>query len=380
MPTAFDPIVLGGRELASRIVMAPMSRSRAYGPAATPGPSAARYYAQRAGAGLIISEGISPGPTGHGYPATPGLYTQAQVTAWRPVTDAVHAAGGVIFAQLMHGGRIGHPSMLPGGAVPLAPSPVRADTQVFTRTGPQPCVRPREMTAGDIARTIEEFAAAARNAVAAGFDGVEIHAGNGFLVHQFLAGNANTRTDEWGGSVRNRIRFAVEVTAAAAAAVGPDRVGVQVSPGNPYNDIAEQDGEVLYPALAAALSRPGLAYLSVAETGGTGLTPALRATWPGVLILNPHADQRAAGPGRLRLVEEGVADMVSFGVLFLANPDLPARLARGGPFNQPDPATFYGGGDAGYVDYPPLTDSGPAGSAPGVQGDVEQQVRPRIAG
>ena len=380
MPTAFDPIVLGGRELASRIVMAPMSRSRAYGPAATPGPSAARYYAQRAGAGLIISEAIAPGPVGHGYPATPGLYTQAQVTAWRPVTEAVHAAGGVIFAQLMHGGRIGHPSMLPGGVVPVAPSPVRADAQVFTRTGPQPCVEPREMTAADITRTIEEFAVAARNAVEAGFDGVEIHAGNGFLVHQFLAGNANTRTDEWGGSVSNRIRFAVEVTAAAAAAVGPDRVGVQISPGNPYNDIDEQDGEVLYPALAAALGRPGLAYLSVAETGGTALTPALRAAWPGVLILNPHADQRPSGPARLRLVEEGVADMVSFGVLFLANPDLPDRLARGGPFNQPDPATFYGGGDVGYVDYPPLTGSGPAGGAPGVQGDVEQQVRHRITG
>ena len=378
MPTAFDPIVLGGRELASRIVMAPMSRSRAYGPAAAPGPSTARYYAQRAGAGLIVSEGISPSPVGHGYPATPGLYDRAQVAAWRPVTDAVHAAGGVIFAQLMHGGRIGHPSMLPDGAVPVAPSPVRADTQVFTRTGPQPCVRPREMTAGDITRTIGEFAAAAANAVEAGFDGVEIHAGNGFLVHQFFAANTNTRTDEWGGSVGNRVRFAVEVAAATAAAVGPDRVGVQISPGNPYNDIAEQDGEVLYPALAAALGRQGLAYLSVAETGGTELTPALRAAWPAVLILNPHDDQRRAA-GRLRLVEEGVADMVSFGVLFLANPDLQARLARGGPFNEPDPATFYGGGDAGYVDYPTLAGGGPAGGGPGVQGDVEQQVRARIA-
>ena len=378
MPTAFDPIILGGRELASRIVMAPMSRSRAYGPAATPGPSAALYYAQRAAAGLIISEGIAPGPLGHGYPATPGLYRPEQVAAWRPVTDAVHAAGGVIFAQLMHGGRIGHPSMLADGATPVAPSPIRADAQVFTRTGPQPCVLPREMTAGDISAAIEEFVAAAGNAVEAGFDGVEIHGGNGFLVHQFLAGNANTRTDEWGGSVGNRIRFAVEVAAAAAAAIGPDRVGLQISPRNPYNDIDEQDAEVLYPALAAALARRGLAYLNVAETGGTELTPALRAAWPGVLILNPHRDQRPAGPARLRLVKEGVADMVSFGVLFLANPDLPARLAGGGPFNQPDPATFYGGGDAGYVDYPALTDSGPAGSGPGVQGYVEQQVRPGI--
>ena len=355
MPTAFDPIALGRRQLASRIVMAPMSRSRAYGPAATPGPSAARYYAQRAGAGLIISEGIAPSPVGHGYPATPGLYSRAQVAAWRPVTDAVHAAGGVIFAQLMHGGRIGHPSVLPGGGTPIAPSPIRAQTQVFTPVGPQPCVQPQEMTAADIKNAIEEFAAAADNAIEAGFDGVEIHAGNGFLLHQFLAGNANIRSDEWGGSVDNRIRFAVEVAGAVAAAVEPDRVGVQISPGNPYNDVTEPDAEAIYPALAAALGGLGLGYLNVAETGGAALTPALRAAWPGVLILNPNSEQRSAGPARLRLVADGVADMVSFGVLFLANPDLPARLAQGGPFNLPDPATFYGGGDAGYVDYPALS-------------------------
>lgn len=354
MVTAFDPIVVGGRKLASRIVMAPMSRSRTYGAAAAPGPSTARYYTQRASAGLIISEGISPSPVGYGYPATPGLYSEAQVAAWRPVTDAVHEAGGVIFAQLMHGGRIGHPSVLPDGAIPVAPSPVRAEAQVFTRTGPQPCVQPRELTAAEITATIEEFAVAARNAIEAGFDGVEIHAGNGFLVHQFLAGNTNARTDEWGGPVGNRIRFAVAVAAAAAEAVGPDRVGVQISPGNTYNDVAEPDAGAVYPTLAAALGGLGLAYLNVSETGGIELTPALRAAWPGALILNPHSEQRPAGPARLRLVADGVADMVSFGVLFLANPDLPARLSRGGPFNRPDPATFYGGGDKGYVDYPAL--------------------------
>jgi N-ethylmaleimide reductase len=355
MPTAFDPIVLGGRPLASRIAMAPMSRSRAYGPAAAPGPSTARYYAQRASAGLIISEGIAPSPIGHGYPATPGLYSQAQVAAWRPVTDAVHAAGGVIFAQLMHGGRIGHPSVLPGGGCPIAPSPIAAKAQVFTQAGPQPCVLPREMTAADIKGAIEEFAVAAGNAVEAGFDGVEIHAGNGFLLHQFLATNTNGRTDEWGGSEENRIRFSVEVATAVAAAVGSDRVGVQISPGNPYNDVAEPEREATYPALAAELGRLGLAYLNVSETGGVELTPALRAAWPGPLILNPHAELRPGGPGRLQLVADGVTDLVSFGVLFLANPDLPARLARGGPFNRPDPATFYGGGDVGYVDYPTLS-------------------------
>jgi len=358
MQTAFDPIVVGGRKLASRIVMAPMSRSRAYGAAATPGPSTARYYAQRASAGLIISEGISPSPVGYGYPATPGLYTEVQTAAWRPVTDAVHHAGGVIFAQLMHGGRIGHPSLLRDGAIPVAPSPVRAQAQVFTRSGPQPCVQPRELTAAGITAVIEEFAVAARNAIEAGFDGVEIHAGNGFLVHQFLAANTNARTDEWGGPVGNRIRFAVAVAAAAAQAVGPDRVGVQISPGNPYNDVTEPDAGAVYPELAAALGQLGLAYLNVAETGGIELTPVLRAAWPGVLILNPNSEQRPAGPGRLRLVADGVADMVSFGVLFLANPDLPTRLSRGGPFNPPDPATFYGGGDEGYVDYPALPAAG----------------------
>ena len=354
MPTAFDPIVLGGRPLANRIVMAPMSRSRAYGPDATPGPSTDRYYAQRSGAGLIISEGLHPGPVGQGYPATPGMHSAAQVAAWRPVTDAVHEAGGVIFGQLMHGGRIGHPTVLPGGTTPIAPSPIRAEAQVFTRTGPQPCVEPREMTADDVVATIDEFAAAARNAIEAGFDGVEIHAANGFLVHQFLAGNTNARTDRWGGSVENRIRFGVEVAAAVAEAVGPERVGFQVSPGNPYNDVVEPDADAIYPALATALDQLGLAYLNVSETGDIGVTAALRAAWSSVLILNTHSDQRPAGPGRLRLVEDGVADMVSFGVLFLANPDLPARLARGGPFNPPDPRTFYGGGDAGYVDYPAL--------------------------
>ena len=210
------------------------------------------------------------------------------------------------------------------------------------------------MTAADITGTIEEFAAAARNAIEAGFDGVEIHAGNGFLVHQFLAANTNARTDEWGGPVGNRIRFAVEVAAAAAEAVGPDRVGVQISPGNPYNDVTEPDAEVIYPALAAALGRLGLAYLNVAETGGIGLTPCCGRPGPGCSSSTRTANSGPAGPGRLRLVADGVADMVSFGVLFLANPDLPARLARGGPFNRPDPATFYGGGDEGYVDYPAL--------------------------
>ena len=354
MTTAFDPIDLAGRRLANRIVMAPMSRSRAYGPAACPSPSAVLYYRQRAGAGLIVSEGIQPTAAARGYDATPGLHTDAQVTAWRAVTGAVHDAGGTIFAQLMHAGRIGLPGLLPDGARPVAPSPVAANASVFTRSGPQGCVEPRELTEREIRATIDDFAAAARNALAAGFDGVELHAANGFLVHQFLSDNANLRPDAWGGSVSGRIRFAVEALEALATAVGADRVGLQVSPANPYNDITETDPHAVYPALVGALEGSGLAYLSVAEGPDRELTLRLREKWPGAFMLNPFTAPRPTGVADLHLVEDGTADLLSFGSLFLANPDLPRRLARGGPFNAPDPATFYGGSDHGYTDYPSL--------------------------
>ena len=354
MTTAFDPIDLVGRRLANRIVMAPMSRSRAYGPAACPGPSTALYYAQRATAGLIISEGIQPTAAARGYDATPGLHTDAQVAAWRTVTGAVHDAGGTIFAQLMHAGRIGLPALLPEGAQPVGPSPVAADASIFTREGPQPCVVPRELTEHEIRATIEDFTTAARNAVAAGFDGVELHAANGFLVHQFLSDNANLREDGWGGSVAGRIRFALETLEALAAAIGTDRVGLQISPGNPYNDITESDVHAVYPALVGALEGSGLAYLSVAEGLDRELTRRLREKWSGAFMLNPFTAPRPTGAEDLHLIEDGAADLLSFGSMFLANPDLPRRLARGGPFNPPDPRTFYGGGDAGYVDYPAL--------------------------
>jgi len=197
MTSAFDPITLAGHSLPNRIVMAPLSRSRAYGPDACPGPSAALYYRQRASAGLIVTEGIQPSAAARGYPATPGLFSEQQVTAWRAVTDAVHEAGGVIFAQLMHAGRIGHPSLLPPGVASVGPSAVAASASVFTQDGPRSCVEPRKLTGREIAETIAEFAAAARNAITAGFDGVEIHAANGFLVHQFLSTNANRRTGGW---------------------------------------------------------------------------------------------------------------------------------------------------------------------------------------
>jgi len=361
MATAFDPLELGRARLANRIVMAPMSRARAYGPDACPHPSTTLYYRQRASAGLIITEGIQPSPTARGYPATPGLHSAAQVDAWRAVTDAVHAAGGVIFAQLMHAGRIGHPSLLPAGAVPVGPSAVAADAMLFTPAGPVACVTPDPLTEADIAAIVDDFAAAARNAVTAGFDGVELHGANGFLVHQFLSANANLRTDRYGGTVEGRIRFALEIVAALTDAVGADRVGLQISPGNPHNDIVELDqAEYLYGALVDALAGQDLAYLSVTE-GERGLTAHLRKRWPGAFMLNPQTAPRPTGPEDLALVADGTTDLLSFGALFLANPDLPGRLAAGGPFNEPDRGTFYGGGDHGYTDYPFL-DGGPAAS------------------
>ncbi|KAK1179651.1 alkene reductase [Streptomyces sp. NBS 14/10] len=355
MATAFDPYHLGGKPLANRIVMAPMTRSRAYGPGATPTDLMATYYAQRAGAGLIVTEGTQPSVVGQGYPDTPGLHSTEQVAAWRKVTDAVHDEGGVIFAQLMHTGRIGHPSLLPDDQLPVGPSAVAPKGQVFTHEGPKDFVTPKELTEAEIARTVDEFATAARNAVAAGFDGVEIHGANGYLVHQFLAPNANRRTDGWGGSVDGRIRFAVEVATAVAQAIGGEKVGFRISPGNPYNDIAEDDLQETYGALVARLAPLGLAYLHQLEAPGVrDLVLRLRKEWPGTFILNPFTGTDPTGPEELGLVEDGTADLIAYGALYLANPDLPARLAAGGPFNTPDPTTSFGGDHRGYTDYPTL--------------------------
>ncbi|CAL9639920.1 alkene reductase [Streptomyces sp. enrichment culture] len=355
MTTAFDPIDLGGKRLTSRVVMAPMTRSRAFGPGAEPTELMATYYAQRAGAGLIITEGIQPSPVGQGYPDTPGLHTQGQVSAWRRVTDAVHGEGGVIFAQLMHSGRIGHPSLLPDGLVPVGPSAVAATGQVYTHEGPKDFTVPQELSEAEIRQTIEDYATAARNAIEAGFDGVEIHGANGYLIHQFLAPTTNLRKDAWGGSVEGRIRFAVEVVTAVAEAIGDHRVGLRIAPGVPFNDIAEESPGETYMALLSRLTRLDLAYLHQVEGPDRDLTASLRKAWPGTFILNPFTFPDITGPEALELVENGTADMVAFGALFLANPDLPRRLAAGGPFNTPDPSTFYGGDHRGYTDYPALT-------------------------
>ncbi|MBT2390365.1 alkene reductase [Streptomyces sp. ISL-1] len=355
MTTAFDPIDLSGTQLGNRIAMAPMTRSRAHGEGLTVTDSTVEYYGQRASAGLIITEGIQPSVVGRGYPSTPGLHSAEQVAAWRKVTDAVHAKGGKIFAQIMHAGRIGHPVLFADGRLSVAPSAVAAAGQLYTHEGPKDFVAPRELPGDEVRAIVGEFAEAARNAIEAGFDGVELHGANGYLIHQFLAPNTNLRTDEWGGSVENRIRFAVEVTKAVAAAIGAERTGLRLSPGNPYNDIAETDPETVYPALVKELEPLGLGYLHIVEMvpGLRDVTLALRKQFSGTFILNPATegptDHRALG-----LIEDGTADILAFGALFLANPDLPVRLRSEGPYNTPDTASFFGGDDKGYIDYPTL--------------------------
>ncbi|MGI5227990.1 alkene reductase [Actinoallomurus sp. CA-142502] len=362
---AFDPVTVEDLTLPNRVVMAPMTRSRAYGPGQSPTSLMAEYYAQRASAGLIISEGTQPSVVGQGYPSTPGLHSDEQTAAWREVTDAVHAAGGRIFAQLLHTGRIGHPLLIDGRR-PVAPSAVRPKVSVFTPQGLKDCITPQAMTGEAIEQTLNDFVVAARNAVAAGFDGIEVHGANGYLVHQFLDPTTNLRTDGWGGSVERRIRFAAELIRRIADAIGPSRTAMRVSPGNPYNDMSESDPHATYLALAETLRTLGLAYLHVVETGDRDLTRKLRAEFGGVFILNAHTAPRPTGPEELALVEDGTTDLLSFGALFLANPDLPRRLATGGPFNTPARERFYGGDERGYTDYPALPDQPLDGS--GVSG------------
>ncbi|MFE9911227.1 alkene reductase [Streptomyces clavifer] len=353
MTTVFDPIALAGTQLANRIALAPMTRSRA-GDGGTATDLVVEYYTQRASAGLIITEGIQPSVVGQGYPATPGLHSAEQVASWRRVTDSVHEAGGRIFAQIMHAGRIGHPVLLPDGLTPVAPSPVAAPGQVYTHVGPKDFVEPRELTDAEIRATVRDFATAARNAVDAGFDGVELHGANGYLIHQFLAPNTNLRTDEWGGSEQARIRFAVEVAKAVVAEIGAERTGLRISPGNPYNGIEEPAPDAVYTALVAELEPLGLAYLHILEqTDIRELTLALRKQFSGPVVLNVFSDG-PTGPEHHTVIDDGIADVISYGALFLANPDLPARLKAGGPFNTPDPSTFFGGDAKGYTDYPAL--------------------------
>lgn len=355
----FEPLTVGKLDLPNRLVMAPMSRNRAPGGVVT--ELTARYYAQRATAGLIISEATGISEIAQGYAGSPGLYTAAQVRAWRTVTDAVHEANGRIFAQLVHCGRIGHPSLNSDGALPVAPSAIASGEQMFTPDGMIDHPVPREMAVDDIDRTIDDFAAAARNAIDAGFDGVELHAANGFLLHQFLADGTNRRTDGYGGPVAARIRFAVEVVGAVTDAIGPERVGIRVSPGIAFNGMAdaENDTAEVYTALMRALAPFSLAYVHVFELLTRDITWLIRTAWSGPLILcaHPTAESFPSTPEiGAEALEDGVADAIALAERWLANPDLPARIQAGGPYNVADKTTFYGGDHRGYTDYPALTD------------------------
>ena len=355
MTKAFSSYDLEGKILQNRIVMAPMTRSRAANPGALATDLMATYYSQRSTAGLIISEGTQPSIVGQGYPSTPGLHSAEQVEAWKKVTSAVHAKGGVIFAQLMHTGRIGHKDLLPEGLVPLAPSAVIAEGQVYTARGPQAFETPREMTEAEILQTINDFAKAAENAIAAGFDGVEIHGANGYLVHQFISTNVNLRNDQWGGSVTGRIKFAVEVAKAVSEKIGSVKVGIRLSPANPFNGIVEEGFEATYEALIKELANLDLAYLHFMENPmQNGLLSKARAWWPKTLIVNTFVGEKIKGKADLDYIENGVADLVSLGQLFISNPDLVQRLKTDGPYNKADSSKFYGGGEAGYTDYPTL--------------------------
>ncbi len=344
----FSPTHLGEVALANRVVMAPMTRNRS--PGNLPNALNAEYYAQRAGAGLIITEGTTPSAAGRGYIDIPGLYSPAQVEAWRAVTAGVHARGGRIAAQLMHTGRISHPDFLDGGT-PVAPSAVQAPGEIFTKEGPKPHGAPRALTEAEVEATIEDFAAAARNAIAAGFDAVEIHGANGYLPNQFLAPNVNRRTDRWGGSPENRARFLLATIDAAAAAIGAGRVGLRLSPGSTFNGIEDPDVAGTYTPLLHELGRRDLAWLHL-----TGIAPGYDAAGlarklvRAPLILNGGYDRDRAEAD----LAAGRAAAISFGSSFIANPDLPERLLRRAALNAPDRATFYGGNARGYTDYPVL--------------------------
>lgn len=351
----FTPFQLGPYELRNRLVMAPMTRSRA-GEGNVVTDLAVEYYRQRASAGLIVSEGTQVSPQGVGYTGTPGIHSGAQVDAWRKVTDAVHAEGGRIFAQLWHVGRVSHPSFH-GGGLPVAPSAIGFEGQVLTYQGMQPFVVPRALETDEIAGVVEQFAEGARRAWDAGFDGVELHGANGYLIDQFLRDGSNQRTDRYGGSLNNRVRFLTEVTAAVVDVWGGDRVGVRLSPKVPNNGMSDSDPEATFSYAAYALNPFGLAYLHVIEgvggpfaQPGPRVTPALRAIFRGPLIANGGYTGETANDA----IARGEADLVSFAVAFLANPDLPRRIREGAPLNAPDRATFYGGDARGYVDYPTL--------------------------
>lgn len=350
MSQLFTPVRIGSHTLQNRLVMAPMTRSRADDDG-VPDELVATYYTQRASAGLIISEGVFPSATGKGYVRTPGISTEAQIAAWRRITAAVHGAGGKIFMQIMHCGRISHPSLLPDGATPVAPSAIRPEGQAWTPAGQLDYVTPRALRAEEIAGIVEEYRLATRRALAAGFDGVELHAASGYLPEQFLASGSNQREDRYGGPIENRARFILETLAAMADEAGGDRVGIKISPEMNYNSITDATPRETYTYLVEQLRGLGLAYLHVALFGAqTDYHALFRPRFQGAYLLGGGLDRDKAEA----TLAEGRADACVFGGAFLANPDLPERLRRDAPLNTPDQATFFTPGARGYTDYPTL--------------------------
>ena len=350
----FEPVELKGLQLQNRLVMAPMTRSRALG--SLPNEIMTAYYAQRASAGLIITEGVSPSPNGLGYARIPGIFNEAQVAGWKKVTDAVHEKGGKIFVQLMHTGRVSHPANMPEEAEIIAPSAIPVEGETWTDAlGMKPYPVPKAMSVGDIATTVEEHAQAARNAIDAGFDGIEIHGANGYLLKQFINPNVNARDDRYGGSIENRLRFVLEVVDAVVGAIGKDKVGIRLSPFNEYNSMpAYPEAVETYEALLNEINQRELLYIHVVESSarqveeGKRLLSILRAKFDGLVIVNGGYSRESIEAA----LEADNADLVSLGVPFISNPDLPHRLQHGLPLNPPSPETFYSADEKGYIDYP----------------------------
>jgi N-ethylmaleimide reductase len=352
----FEPFKLGPITLPNRAVMAPLTRNRAL-EGLVPNPLAVEYYGQRASAGLLITEATQVSQQGQGYQDTPGIYSKEQIAGWRKVTDRVHARGGRIFLQLWHVGRISHTSLQPNGGAPVAPSAVRANGKTFVGGTFADVSEPRALELSEIPGIIESFRQGAANAIAAGFDGVEIHGANGYLLDQFAKDGANKRTDTYGGSIENRGKLMLEVARAVASEAGAERTGIRISPVTPSNDISDSSPQPLFDYIVDHLSALKLVYLHVVE-GATGgprdIAPfdyrSLRKRFKGAYIANNGYDFNLAN----KVLSANEADLIAFGKLFIANPDLVERLKRGAPLNEPDKATFYGGSAKGYTDYPAL--------------------------
>ncbi len=353
-PHLFQPYERGSLRVPHRLAMAPLTRNRAKD--TIPGEINATYYAQRASAAILVTEGTQPAAVGQGYIDTPGLHNDEQQAGWAKVARAVHEAGDAkLVIQLMHAGRVAHPVFT--GETPVAPSAVKAAGQTFGPKGPVDLVTPRELSTEELGEVREQYVSASRRAIAAGADGVEIHAANGYLLHQFLASNTNRRTDGYGSDVAGRIRFVVETVEAVAEAIGAERVGIRLSPGHEFNDIHEDDPRETYDALLHAIAGIDLMYVHMMETqpfAGYSTLEQARSIWKGTLMANEGFTEEFDLDEADRLIAAGKADLVSYGRRFLANPDLPQRLAQGAELNAPDEATYYGGGEQGYIDYPTL--------------------------